>query len=35
MAGKQPVSASGLIILMLVLLSVIAIKEGYTSNEKW
>jgi len=36
MTGKQqPASASGLIILILALLSTIAMKEGYISNEKW
>ena len=36
MTGKQqPVSASGIIILFLVLLSAIAMKSGYISNEKW
>jgi hypothetical protein len=36
MMGKQkPVSASGIIILFLVLLNAIAIREGYTGNEKW
>ena len=36
MTGKQnSPSASGIIILILVLLSAIAMKSGYISNEKW
>lgn len=36
MTGKQkPASASGIIILILVLLSAIAMKSAYISNEKW
>jgi hypothetical protein len=32
---QKRVSASGLIILVLVLSNVIAIKEAYIDNEKW
>jgi hypothetical protein len=32
---QKRVPASGIIILILVLANVIAIREGYTTNEKW
>jgi hypothetical protein len=33
--NKKRVPASGIIILLLVLANVVAIREGYTANEKW
>ena len=32
---QQPVSARGMIILFLVLLNVIILKTGYTTDENW
>ena len=32
---KKSVSANGIIIFLLVLLSVVVVREGYATNEKW